>query len=181
MRFLIVLVLSAIAMVAAVAGLIPGEAEADHKACSHPVLPNPLTYSLESRLSSSEKSMWRTSFATVENNSGGRVDFQERSYGSVVDIYVLSSWYWSNGKTWVRMPCGRTDSIIYSGSNTSYWGPHEVMHTLALADHIAPNHNPAAFVNPKPCGPSYVGVMSYCAPTSSWWGQHDDYMFWWWF
>lgn len=153
------------------------------KACSHPVMIMPRTFSIMP--GTPQAAAYRAGFAEVASHSGGRVRFQELPYGSEVDTYVLPSATYSTGRTWVRMPCyGDTSSIIYSGTDVSadYWAAHEIMHTLAIADYIQDGADATGYINPGRCPSSgYVGVVSYCAVRSQWWGTDDAYTFYWWF
>lgn len=85
----------------------------------------------------------------------------------------------SSTRTWVDMPCGKTTSTVYAGSdvNLSYWMAHELGHSLRLADHVPVGSNPAGYRNPRFCPDSgYVGIMSYCTPRAQWWGEDDRRM-----
>lgn len=161
-------------------GVLASNARADHMACSRPALSWPRTVAIAP--DAPNTNAWRSALAEW-NRQGAVVRFQEVSYGTEADVYVLSSYQWSNGQTWVNMPCGRTDSVVYAGTDVdlNYWATHEVGHTLGLADHITHSDNPSRYINPKYCPEGYSGVMSYCTPRWAWWGTLDRYMLRWWF
>lgn len=177
--------LLAVAAVVVAALFAVGVVKADHKACSHPVLPMPRSYQIDPMLSPAHQAAYRAGFAEVAANSGGRVQFVEKPFYGLfdADVFVLDSYYWSTGETWVANPCGRIRSEIFVGNdvNQDYWAAHEIMHTLGMADHISSRVDPSRYHNPGTCPSDYEGVMSYCTPRSLWWGPDDDYMFWWWF
>ena len=147
----------------------------DHMACSRPELPMPRTVVI--RPGAANPQAWRVAMIEINIQSGGRIQFVEVGQNYEADVYILPS-----STTWVAMPCGRIESEIYAGAdvNLNYWASHELMHTLGLADHIAPGMSPSYYINPGYCG-EYVGVMSYCTPKSQWWGVDDDWLFYWWF
>ena len=154
--------------------------KADHMACSRPALSWPRTVII--RPDAPNQQAWRNALAEW-NAQGSRVRFVEVAQNSEADVYIVSSYQWSDGRTWVRMPCGRTDSVVYAGTDVDlgYWAAHEMGHTLGLADHITHAQNPAGWINPKYCPAGYDGIMSYCTPRYRWWGANDRTMLWWWF
>lgn len=179
------LVLFALTMALAAAwpsSALANEPTIAHKACSHPVLPMPRTFSIHP--GTPQASAIRAGFATVARESGYRVRFQELPYGAEVDSYVLpSSTYWI-GETKVDIPCGRIESVFYVGTDAdmSVWAPHEIMHTIGFPDYIEDWRDGYWFTNPGRCPSSgYVGSLSYCASRSQWWSADDDVTFWWWF
>lgn len=75
-----------------------------------------------------------------------------------------------SGSTWVDM-----DKMIlrWAPETDSYWAIHELGHLLGLADHVYDGINKSKYRNPGGCD-GYKGVMSYCWPKETWFGQ-DDY------
>jgi len=162
-------------------GVLIVSTKADHKACSHPVLSVPRTVTIRSDVPNPQA--WRNAIATWNAQGSGMRFVEVDSAASMADVYIISSARYSNGSTWVRMPCGRTDSVVYAGTDVDldYWAAHELGHTVGLADHITHGTDPSRYINPKYCPEGYSGVMSYCTPRWQWWGPDDRYMLWWWF
>jgi hypothetical protein len=171
-----------IALAAVAVGSAREEARADHMACSRPALPMPRTVSIHPDTPGIES--WREGMATIERASDGRVDFLEQPYGSETHVYILPSATYSDGATWVQMPCGRIESEVYAGTEPGVerFATHEMMHTLGFADHVYSWTALTQYVNAVKCAASpYRGVMSYCSMFTDAWGGDDLRLFWWWF
>ena len=91
------------------------------------------------------------------------------------DIRLTTGVY---ARTWVATPCtpgyefsGANHSIIFLGPaddwRNSQLLPHELGHTLGLADYGAPAEHTPGHVGFQECG-NYIGVMSYCTSPQSW-------------
>ena len=82
-------------------------------------------------------------------------------------------------RTWVQTPCtpgslsqGIAHSTVYLGWRDAWRNremlPHELGHTLGLADHGTDAQRADDHVGFRLCDGSYMGVMSYCTSKQSW-------------
>lgn len=96
-------------------------------------------------------------------------------YGAWWEADVLVS-SMGSATTWVNTPCaggfvqrGNNQAIVFIGredaSRNALWFAHEMGHVLGISDFTSTPS--AGHIGAQPCG-NYVGVMSYCSGTSSW-------------
>jgi hypothetical protein len=92
------------------------------------------------------------------------------------DIVITSN---GDAQTWVQTPCnqsylevGANKAIVYLGRGDAWRNQemlaHELGHALGLADHGDHLQQSSGHIGFAHCDLSYIGVMSYCTGTQSW-------------